>query len=77
MDKTFSRSLGQVPSLAYVYDAIVAESDVDHNQHTNQASYIRFCCDALGLVIRDGQYWTLAQAGTWHLLLSFGEHVFL
>jgi hypothetical protein len=28
-------------------------------------------------VIRDGQYWTLAQAGTWHLLLSFGEHVFL
>ena len=36
----------QVPKSAFSYEVRVCESDTDHNRHTNQATYIRYCCDA-------------------------------
>lgn len=49
------RTVPEILSSAYCNDITVAESDVDHNQHTNQASYIRFCFDAANAAIRDGK----------------------
>lgn len=36
----------QVPEGAFQYNVTVAASDTDVNKHTNQGSYVRFCCDA-------------------------------
>ncbi|GFO31774.1 hypothetical protein PoB_005827900 [Plakobranchus ocellatus] len=35
-----------VPEGAFQVETLVAASDTDHNGHTNQGSYVRFCLDA-------------------------------
>jgi len=42
----------QVPQGAFRVKTLVSASDCDHNGHTNQASYIRFCLDAAESVNR-------------------------
>ncbi|XP_005109100.1 uncharacterized protein LOC101860848 [Aplysia californica] len=48
-------TLSQVPSDACRVKTLVSASDVDHNGHTNQASYVRFCMDAAESVNRRKQ----------------------
>ncbi|PVD35840.1 hypothetical protein C0Q70_02809 [Pomacea canaliculata] len=42
----FSPQPSEVPEGAFQYNVTVAASDTDVNKHTNQGSYVRFCCDA-------------------------------
>ncbi|KAK7093054.1 uncharacterized protein [Littorina saxatilis] len=49
------KTVPRVPLSASSYDVMVAESDVDHNNHTNNASYIRYCSDAVHSAVKKGR----------------------
>ncbi|XP_076455965.1 uncharacterized protein LOC143290426 [Babylonia areolata] len=63
-----SKDMPVVPAWAYMYDVRVSESDTDHNGHTNQASYIRFCSDATHAAVKEGRLPRL-QPSAWHFPL--------
>ncbi|KAL8608998.1 hypothetical protein ACOMHN_059929 [Nucella lapillus] len=50
-----SRESPEVPSSAFMYTVRVSESDTDLNQHTNQATYLQYCCDATHATVREGR----------------------
>ena len=45
----------QIPSSAYKYEVQVSPSDTDRNGHTNQGSYVRYCCDAIQMAFSSGE----------------------
>uniref|UniRef100_A0A0B6ZJ21 Uncharacterized protein n=1 Tax=Arion vulgaris TaxID=1028688 RepID=A0A0B6ZJ21_9EUPU len=48
-------SMPRIPDNAFSAKTVVGASDTDHNGHTNQGSYIRFCLDAAELARRAQQ----------------------
>ncbi|KAK7092327.1 uncharacterized protein [Littorina saxatilis] len=48
------KAVPEVSALAYSYQVRVGASDTDINGHTNQGSYVRYCCDAAQAALKAG-----------------------